>query len=116
MLQNLPLILVRCLLLTILIEGVTALILGVRSKKDLLNTVLVNLITNPVVVFSVFTVGYFFGNRVRMPLEYAEEIAVVLIEGLIYNKVMDYRKINPFLLSLILNGASYACGFIFNKS
>lgn len=115
MLQSLPVIMVRCLLLTILIEGLTALILGVRSKKDLVNTVLVNMITNPILVFSTFILGFYFGNRVKVPVEYGEEIAVVIIEGLIYNKVMDYRKINPFLLSLILNGVSYASGFFFNS-
>ena len=51
-LNNLPLILVRCLLLTIIIELVVALILSVRDKKDILNIILVNVLTNPVVVMT----------------------------------------------------------------
>ena len=45
----------RALVLTIIIEVAVALSLKVRDKKDLLNIVLVNFLTNPLVVsISVF--------------------------------------------------------------
>lgn len=113
MLEKLPFYMAECLILTILIEGAAALILGYR-KTDLLFTVLVNIMTNPVVVVSTFLVGFFFGNKVRMPVEIAAEILVVIVEGFVYYKVMDRKKINPFLLSLILNGISYGMGFVIN--
>jgi len=113
MLEKLPFYMAECLILTILIEGAVALILGYR-KTDLLFTMLVNIMTNPVVVVSTFLVGFFFGNKVRTPVEITEEILVVIIEGFVYYKVMDRKKINPFLLSLILNGASYGMGFVIN--
>lgn len=115
MLNDLPLTMVKCLLLTVLIEGAAAMILGVRDKTDLLFTLLVNALTNPPLVVLTFFVGFYYGNTVRMPVEIAAEISAVLIEGFIYHKVLDYKKINHFLLSLILNGISYASGFVLEK-
>lgn len=114
MLNSLPLMMARCLILTLLIEGFSAFIIGIREKKDLLNVALVNCMTNPIVVVSTVLVGLFFGREVRIPVEIIEEISVVIIEGFVYYKVLRFRKINPFLVSLILNGISYGSGFIVN--
>ena len=48
--NELPMIMIRCLLLTIIIEIIVGLILGIRNKKDIINIILVNIVTNPIVV------------------------------------------------------------------
>ena len=113
-LSNLPIIMIRCLLLTIIIELIVALILGVRDKKDILNVILVNIITNPVVVVSQTILYIKFGYNVEMIGIAILEVLVVIVEGLIYKKVLDYKKINPFLLSLLLNAASFFIGELIN--
>lgn len=114
MLNTLPFLMVKCLFLTVLVECALSFVVGVRSRRGLMNVALCNCITNPLVVVSTFLVGFFFGNGVRLPVEICEEVSVVLIEGLIYSKVLEEKRPNPFLLSLILNAASYGLGFVIN--
>lgn len=112
--SNLPLLLIRCLLLTLLIELVVALILNVRNKKDIINIILVNVITNPVVVMTQTLLYIKFGTFIEFIGIIILEILVVLIEGLIYRKVLDYNKINPLVLSLLLNASSFFIGELIN--
>ncbi|MCR5149727.1 MAG: hypothetical protein K6B52_00695 [Clostridiales bacterium] len=114
MLKSLPLTMAECLILTILIEGSVALIIGVRGKKNLATVTLVNVITNPLIVPLTFLVGYFYGLQARMVVEIAGEITVFIAEGLIYRKMPVHKKLNPFLFSLLLNGASYLSGYVIN--
>ncbi len=113
-LNNLPIILIRCLLLTIIIEVIVALILSVKDKKDILNVVLVNVITNPIVVMTQTILYIKFGYNIEMIGILVLEISVVLVEGLIYKKVLNYNKINPLLLSLLLNASSFFIGELIN--
>ena len=104
-LSNLPFIMVRCLLLTIIIELVVGFILGVRNKKDIINIILVNVITNPIVVITPIIVYLRFGSKLEIITLIILEVLTVLIEGLIYKKT---------LISLILNACSYFIGEIIN--
>lgn len=113
-LNSLPLLLIRCLLLTVIIELIIALILGVRNKKDIINIILVNVITNPIVVMSQTLLYIKFGYNIEMIGIAILEVLVVLVEGLIYKKVLNYKKINPILLSLILNALSFLIGELIN--
>lgn len=112
--NNIPFILIKCLLLTIIIELIIALILGVRDKKDIINVILVNVITNPIVVMSQILLYLRFGYKIEIIGVIILEILVVPVEGLIYKKVLDYKKINPILLSLILNVSSLLIGGFIN--
>ena len=114
MLNDLPLILVRCLVLTLVFECGAALLLGVREKPDLITVALVNVMTNPPAVLCMFLTGFFLGRSVRIPVEILLEVLVVVAEGLIYKKLLKYDRIRPMLLSLILNGVSYGLGQIVN--
>lgn len=114
-LSNLPFIMIRCLLLTIIIELVVGLILGIRNKKDIINIILVNVITNPIVVITPIIVYLRFGYKFEIITLIILEILTVLIEGLIYKKTLKYNKINLILFSLILNICSYSIGEIINK-
>ena len=114
-LSNLPYIMLKCLLCTIIIEVFMAFILKVRDKKDFLNIILVNIITNPIVVTVPVLMAIKYSYRTSIISLIVLEILTVFIEGLIYLKVLKYRKINPFLLSLILNVSSYFIGEVINR-
>ncbi len=111
---DLPKVMLICLVMTIVIECGIAIILGYR-KKDLLNVLLVNLLTNPVVSTLPVYFNYYHGLRARNICLYILEVLVLIIEGFIYVKVLKRRKINGFLLSLILNASSYFLGLLLNE-
>ena len=113
--NDLPFIMLKCLVCTILIEVVVGLIIGVRNKKDILNVILVNVLTNPLVT-SIPVLIY-------INLRYTPYIISIIIleifafvsEGFIYKKTLTYKKINPFIISLILNLSSYLIGLLINN-
>lgn len=113
-LSNLPFIMIRCLLLTIIIELVVGFILGIRDKKDIINIMLVNVITNPIVVITPIIVYLRFGYKFEIITLIILEILTVIVEGLIYRKTLRYNKMNLILFSLILNACSYFIGEIIN--
>ena len=112
MIKSLPLTMAVCLLLTLLIESAAAAVIGIRKKRDFINVALVNIITNPVLVALTGAVSFFYGYEIYVIFAVIGEISVLVTEGLIYRKVLIYRKLNPFLVSLILNGASYLTGLL----
>ena len=112
-LSELPYYMGKCLILTILIEGLIAFILGYR-KKDLLNVILVNIVTNPIVVTIPVYFNVKYGVFERNISLIILELLTLFIEGFIYFKCLKRKKINPFLLSLILNFSSYFIGIFIN--
>ena len=103
----------KCLILTILIETLVAFILGYR-KKDLLNVILVNILTNPIVVTVPVYFNVKYGINERNICLLVLELLTLFIEGFIYKKYMNKRNINLYLLSLILNSSSYVLGIFIN--
>lgn len=114
MLNNLPFYLVNALLMTVIIETAIALLIGIRKPSDILNVILANVFTNPIVVFSVFIIGYIYGNKVRVAATVFLELFAFLAEAVIYRKTLSTKRINPFLVSLILNAISFFVGEILN--
>lgn len=115
LLYALPKIMIICLISTLLIECTIAFILGIRNKKDILNVLLVNVLTNPILVASTTLIKVLISIKayhIAMPIF---EISAFLIEGFIYHKCLTHRKINGFLLSLILNICSYFLGIVINN-
>lgn len=106
--NNIPYILFYCLISTIIIECIGAFILGIRNKKDFINIILVNVLTNPVLVMTLIC---FNGKNMYIICLIILEFLAFLIEGLIYKKVLMHKKIKPFVLSLILNIMSYTIGY-----
>ena len=88
----------RALLFTIIIEVTIAFFLGYR-KKDLLNVMLVNIMTNPIVT----SIPVYFNIRLAF-----------LSEGYVYSKYLDNKKMNFYKLSAILNMSSYLIGILIN--
>lgn len=95
--------------LTLLLELAVALLFGQR-KKALLLVALVNILTNPPVVLILNLVTMMTGNSLSWLLIVALELAVVAVEGFIYQKGRLLRKWNPWLFSMILNTISYLGG------
>ena len=100
--------------LTLVLELAYALLWGVRDWHDLILTVLVNILTNPVVVFA----AYFIRFR-HLPVNYGLatlllETLAVITEALLYKK--HARTISrPWLFALSANSFSYAMGEIVNR-
>lgn len=115
MLILLPYYMIRSLLLTEVIELTAAFLIGVRNKIDYINIIFVNIMTNPVVVVSAFLINYYYGLDVRNIALIFLEFSAFFSEGLIYKKHLEFKKINPFSLSIILNAFSFFSGEIINK-
>ena len=98
-----------CLLLTIVLEEGTALIIGIRKGFDLIVILFVNILTNPIVVFS----GLMFEAFTTVPRALyltVLELAAYITEALIYRKLLYTEKPSPFILSLVLNSVSFFLG------
>lgn len=113
-LSELPFYMLRALILTVLIECVIAFILGYR-KKDLINVMLVNIMTNPLVFIVPVYFNIKYGIIQRNVVLFILEILALLLEGYVYKKYLSNRKMNPFVLSLLLNISSYLFGVIINN-
>ena len=95
------------LALTLLFEGLFALIWGVRGKRDRRLLLLVNVVTNPIVV----TLHYCVSSA---PLFTAVlEVSAVLAEWLAYRK-WGHTTHPAFLFSLCANCFSYFTGVLLN--
>lgn len=102
------------LTLTIIIELVCALLIGIRNKKDIINVILVNILTNPLVVSISFLINLRYGLMPKRIAMIFLELFAFASEGFIYNKCLEFKKYNGFLLSFILNFISYFLGIIIN--
>lgn len=114
LISDLPIVMIRCLVITIIIETTIAIILKYRNK-DLINIILVNILTNPILNSVMVYINVYYGLKARNIFVGIFEVLVVIIEGAIYQKYLERRKINGYLLSLILNISSYVLGLIINK-
>ena len=109
--MNELMIYLKPLLLTILFEMAAAYVLGLRTKKELLLTVLVNIVTNPLLVYFSLILMYHLGIKTGTILTYAVlEPLVVYVEYRIYQSCISGR--NCMLLSLILNLVSILGGLL----
>lgn len=113
LIKDIPKIMFICLVSTIIIETLFAFIFMVRNKKDFLNITLVNIMTNPIVVIIPTYIGLKYGLTYRNIALIILEILTVLVEGFVYHKYLEYKKINPYLLSFLLNLLSYLIGEIY---
>lgn len=114
-LNDLPFGMLKCLICTIIIEIFVAFLIGIKNKKDLLNILLVNIVTNPIVSSIPVYFNVFYNLKIRNISLIILEILTLFTEGVIYKKYLKYKKINPFLISLILNLSSYLIGEIINR-
>lgn len=101
------------LAMTLVLELAYALLWGVRGRHDLLLTVLVNVLTNPIVVFMVYYVRIRrFSMNTGLVTAGLETFAVVT-EALLYRRFSRTIR-RPWLFSLSVNAFSYAVGELIN--
>lgn len=99
--------------ITVFVEIGVALLLGLRDRRSLLIVFLVNAVTNPVVVF-LLNVQYLYGILLpKIPLTILLEFAAVITEALLYRFALK-GNLNPVILALLLNAASYLGGVVVN--
>ena len=110
--KDLPIYMLRSLIITIIIEVVVALIIGIKNKKYIINIILVNILTNPMVNSISVYFNFYYGIMAWDISILILEILAFMIEAYIYKltKVSKY----PIKLSLILNISSYLIGLLIN--
>lgn len=113
LIKDIPRIMITCLLLTLIIELFFAWVFRIKDKKDFFNIMLANIITNPIVVILPHYISFNYGFKLYDVILIILEILAVIVEGVIYQKYLKYKKINPYLLSLLLNLLSYFIGYIY---
>lgn len=111
--NDIPLVMLYCLGSTIVIEGALAFLWGVRKAADQLIVLLVNVLTNPLLVSIGYLILFRFGMTGYNIATAVMEVLVVFVEGWIYKKILTRQK-RPFLLSLFLNAGSFLIGLGLN--
>ena len=103
------------LILTVIVEEILALIMGFRAKLELVIILLVNTLTNPLMML------YYTFIRSKCPdlngvlLQLPGELLVVIIEAYVFKKMgktKDYCFDHPILLSIALNVTSWMIGIL----
>ena len=108
--KELTVALVISLAATIILESGFFFLVGKRNKKDLLLVVLVNVLTNPIVVL-LYWLSVLYTDINSVIVKAALEIFAVLVEWYYYKRyAQDIRK--PFLFSLAANAFSFAIGVL----
>ena len=108
------LFILRPLVLTILLEGTAGYLLGLKSRREQTVLMLMNGITNPLLVLTGSLLMNLYGVRTGMILVYAVlEPLVIFVEGILLGKALDHPQ--PFLLSLELNLVSILGGILCSK-
>lgn len=109
--------LLNSLVLTIILEEIFALIIGVRSRKDLCLICLVNIITNPAVVFLYYLTHYYtVWNSIIITI--ILEGMAILTEAIYYRKygrLMGGNNLKAFIFSIGANLFSYGSGFLISR-
>lgn len=113
-LEQLPLIMIRALLITIAVECAVAWLLGVRSLRDQKIVVLANILTNPILVSTEAAVLLFAGRQALLYASVLLEVLAITVEGLVYRKRIRVST-GPLILSLVCNIASVAAGIILDR-
>lgn len=104
--------LIISLILTIFIELLISILIGIRNKNDIITIIAVNTLTNPIVVFIANLLNNFKIVLLYWAIVIIMEFIVIFIEGKIYEKILNYKKISGFRLSFINNAISFSFGLI----
>lgn len=99
--------------LTILIELLVALFAGYRDRKALKTVLLVQILTNPIVVL-ISNACVLYTHLPFLAFQLPLEIAAVCAEWQIYRRFASTIK-RPFLFSLAANAISYTIGYVLSR-
>lgn len=100
------------LALTLVLEVFFALIWGLRGRRELGTVALVNVLTNPPVVFLHHTAVGLLGWNAAV-VTAVLETAAVLVEWRYY-RLCSQQLRRPFLFALLANALSYGTGCVIN--
>lgn len=102
--------LLRPFILTVLLEGILALVLF-RSREAVYASFLCNMLTNPALNLILQITVSLFGIRTYLPTLVVLEVLVLFVEGGIYHFLCRWEWKKALAVSLLLNGASLLTGF-----
>ena len=105
-------ILLKSLLLTLLVELTAALLAGLRQRDSLLAVMLMNLVTNPPLVFAVTLARKFWIPARAGLLLGGLELLAWAIEAFLLCRVLRLGPGRAMVLSGVLNGASLLVGML----
>lgn len=100
------------LLLTIITEAIVAILIGFRTKDEILAVVCINLITNPALNYFLVVNDYFHFAKMDTTFILLLEASVVLIEWRLLVFAFRKNRKELFILSLMMNISSYALGLL----
>ena len=103
------------LILTVTVEEITAFLMGKRRKLELIIVLLVNTLTNPLMMLYYTFIRGIFSDEPGILLQLPGEIVVVITEAYIFKsmgKTEDYCFKHPILLSIVLNTISWMTGIL----
>lgn len=98
------------LVLTIVIEVPLAALIGIRKKKDLLLVLLVNIVTNPVVVLSYYTLARVTSWNL-WGIKAVLEVLAIACEAWYYDRYGTKIK-HPIGIAVLLNAISFGIGCV----
>lgn len=104
--------LIISLILTIFIELLISILIGIKRRNDIITIITVNTLTNPIVVFISNVLKSFKIALLYWGIVVIIELIIVFIEGKIYEKVLNFKKISGLKLSFINNSISFTIGII----
>lgn len=101
------------LVLTLALETAFFLLTGKRNRKDMLLVVLVNVLTNPIVIL-LYWLAVLYANWSPVIVAALLELFAVLAEGFCYKKYgQAFRR--PYLFSAAANAFSYGIGVLLQR-
>lgn len=100
------------LMLTIIIESMTAYMLGYKGKLFYLTLSLINIITNPSINLILMLVYQINNYTAYITSQFLLEILVVIVEWWLLKYTFPKEKRSLLFLSIIMNSASYLFGLI----
>lgn len=101
--------------LTIIIECSVARVWGLKSRKEMLLVLLVNILTNPAAVFCVWICNGYLGSDFSFLYQCIVEFVVVVVEGKVYSgfaKEEGWNIKKPVQFSIIVNMISWLSGVV----
>ena len=103
------------LTLTIIIEASVARVWGLKSRKEMLLVLLVNILTNPAAVFCVWICNGYLGSHFSFLYQCIVEFVVVVVEGKVYSSFAKEEGWNikkPLQFSFVVNMISWLSGVV----
>jgi hypothetical protein len=102
----------EALILTVVIEVGIAWLFGLRSKRELLTVLLINVITNPLLNYLITVNAYFHLVSQTNAFILCFEVVIVLVEWRLLVWVLQQGIKKMLVLSIVMNAASYLAGLL----